>query len=320
MARRIRFFSSDATYHVMFRGNNGQSIFSSGSDCREFCLLIKEGVELYKHRILAFCFMSNHVHLAIQSKDVSISKICQNLCFRYTRFYHYRHNTTGYLFQGRFKSILIDDNIYLKELVRYIHLNPVRAQMVENPLDYRWSSHQAYLTNQESTWLDTSRVLQIFGQSEREAKEAFNRFVLSGIGENEKIDFESGFSDGVVGSDMFIEEPKIKSEGFQKNNPQSIDLTKLIYDVANWYKVDIEMLKVPGLERRMAHIRAMIALLIKDIPGMNLRELSTIFGRSDSSMSQAASRLEARIKGSNDLKTEFVNAREKVLGTYRGQA
>ena len=98
MARRTRFFSSE-------------------SDRRKFCFLIKEGAERYGHRILAFCFMMNHVHLAIQLKDVSLSKICQNLCFRYTRFYHYRHETTGYLFQGRFKSILIDDNLYLEKLV-----------------------------------------------------------------------------------------------------------------------------------------------------------------------------------------------------------
>jgi len=313
MARRTRFFSSGATYHVMFKGNNGQSIFSSESDRREFCFLIKEGAERYGHRILAFCFMTNHVHLAIQLKDVSLSKICQNLCFRYTRFYHYQHETTGHLFQGRFKSILIDDNLYLKKLVRYIHLNPVRAKMVDNPLDYRWSSHQAYLKNQESTWLDTNRVLQIFGVTYSEAKEAFHRFVMSGIEIDDETDFENGFSDGVIGSDMFIEEAKIKNSEFQNKKLQVIDLKKLICNVANWYNVDIKILKANGLERKTAHIRAVIALLIKETDG-NLRELSTFFNRTDSAMSQAALRLEEKLKVSNELKREYDNLKAILRG------
>src|SRR3990172_12163731 len=144
MARRARHSSNGATYHVMLRGNNGQQIFSSNRERCQFCLLMQEGVERYGHQILAFCFMSNHVHLAVRIKDVSLSKICQNLAFRYTRFYNWQHKTIGHLFQGRFKSVLVGSNRYLKELIRYIHLNPVRARLVENPLDYQWSSHQAY--------------------------------------------------------------------------------------------------------------------------------------------------------------------------------
>src|SRR5438128_178680 len=114
----------------MLRGNNGQAVFSSDAERCKFSLLMQEGTERYGHRILAFCFMTNHVHLAIQLKDVSLSKICQNLSFRYTQYYNKRHNTIGHLFQGRFKSILVEGKRYLKELIRYIHLNPVRAKIV----------------------------------------------------------------------------------------------------------------------------------------------------------------------------------------------
>lgn len=82
MASRMRHSFPGATFHVMLRGNNGQSIFSSDAERCRFCLLMQEGVERYGHRILAFCFMTNHVHLAIQLKEVSLSKICQNLAFR----------------------------------------------------------------------------------------------------------------------------------------------------------------------------------------------------------------------------------------------
>lgn len=173
MARRSRHSLPKAIYHVMMRGNNGQSIFSSDSERCRFCLLMQEGVERYGHRILAFCFMSNHVHLAIQLGDVSLSKICQNLAFRYTRFYNWRHKTIGYLFQGRFKSILVDGNNYLRKLIRYIHLNPIRARITDDPLNYRWSSHQAYLMQNEFTWLARDTGLQFFGESRQDATKNF---------------------------------------------------------------------------------------------------------------------------------------------------
>ena len=131
MARRPRFHFPGATYHVMLRGNNGKAIFTSDEERCRFCFLIQEGVERFGHQIYAFCFMTNHIHLALKVNDVPLSKIIQNLSFRYTRFFNWRHNVIGHLFQGRFKSVLVDGSRYLKHLIRYIHLNPVRANMVD---------------------------------------------------------------------------------------------------------------------------------------------------------------------------------------------
>src|SRR3990167_4228280 len=140
MSRRIRHSVPGGIYHVMMRGNNKQTIFASNSEYVQFCLLMQEGIERYGHHVLAFCFMPNHIHLAIQIGDVSLSKVCQNLAFRYTQFYNRQHVSIGHLFQGRFKSILVNGEIYLKKLIRYIHLNPVRAKLVTDPSEYFWSS------------------------------------------------------------------------------------------------------------------------------------------------------------------------------------
>src|SRR5205807_6833133 len=110
----------------------------------------------------AFCFMSNHIHLAIQVGDISISRIMQHLAFRYARYINRQQNRIGHLFQGRFKSILVDEDRYLKELVRYIHLNPVRANLVASPEEYVWSSHRAYMNQDEFTWLTQDRLLKRF--------------------------------------------------------------------------------------------------------------------------------------------------------------
>ena len=121
----------------MLRGNGGERIFFNDQDRWRMCLLIQEGDERYVHRLLGYCFMTNHIHLAIQVRQVKLSRIMQNLAFRYARYLNRKHKRIGHVFQGRFKSILVDSDRYLKELVRYIHLNPVRAGMVNLPEEYQ---------------------------------------------------------------------------------------------------------------------------------------------------------------------------------------
>ncbi|MDQ6998682.1 MAG: transposase, partial [Mariprofundus sp.] len=121
-------------YHVMLRGNGGIPIFENDEQRTHFCLLLQEGVVRYGHRVHAFCLMDNHVHLVIQVGTIDLSKIMQNVSFRYTRWFNARHKRIGHLFQGRFKAILVDEENYLLELVRYTHLNPVRAGLVEKQI------------------------------------------------------------------------------------------------------------------------------------------------------------------------------------------
>ncbi|MDH5561852.1 MAG: transposase, partial [Deltaproteobacteria bacterium] len=127
MARKPRIHYPGAVYHVILRGNGGQDIFFSKADRSRFYLLLQDGAERFSHRIHAFCLMTNHVHLAIQVGEVPLSRIMQNISFRYTGYLNRRKQRTGHVFQGRYKALLIDADSYLVELVRYIHCNPVRA-------------------------------------------------------------------------------------------------------------------------------------------------------------------------------------------------
>ena len=106
MARRLRFHLPSAIYHIMLRGNDGQPIFFCDEDRCRMCLLMQEGIERFGHIIHSFCFMTNHIHLAVQVGETSISRIMQNLAFRYTRYINRKYNRIGHLFQGRFKSII----------------------------------------------------------------------------------------------------------------------------------------------------------------------------------------------------------------------
>ncbi|MDT8445224.1 MAG: transposase, partial [Desulfuromonadales bacterium] len=131
MARKPRIHFPGAVYHVILRGNARQDIIFDDKDRCRFYLLMQEGLQRYNHRVLAFCLLNNHAHLAIQVGNVSLSRIIQNLSFRYTRWVNWRQKRIGHLFQGRHKAILVDADSYLLELVAYIHLNPVRAGMTE---------------------------------------------------------------------------------------------------------------------------------------------------------------------------------------------
>jgi putative transposase len=322
MARRARHSSPGAIYHVMIRGNNGQSIFSSDVDRSRFCLLMQEGVERYGYRILAFCFMSNHVHLALQLGDVSLSKICQNLSFRYTKFYNRKHKTIGHLFQGRFRSILVDGNNYLRKLIRYIHLNPVRAKIVDDPLHFPWSSHQAYLMQKEFTWLARDAGLQFFGDSRHEALERYHSFVLAGIGLDDGIDFKKGMATGVIGDDLFIE--SVRQESGSPNASEDklleVSLTQLLEAVADWYKIKVETFPVLGNDRKASRIRAVAAHLARSIQGVSLKEVADVCCRAANSMSQVATSLEAQMLKSERLKSEVGDLKAKLISTVRNSS
>src|SRR3989304_8290946 len=206
MARKPRLHISGGFYHVMLRGNGGQQIFFSDEDRLYFENLIEEGIKRYQHRIHAYCWMNNHVHLAIQVANVTLSKIIQNLSFRYTRWINKRESRIGHLFQGRYKAILIDADSYLLELVRYIHLNPVRARLVSDPARSRWSSPRAHLDHEAISWLTTDWVLSQFGQRASTARRAYPRFVPDGQAHGHREEFHRGADDSrLLGEDTFVQ-------------------------------------------------------------------------------------------------------------------
>jgi len=145
MARKPRIHHPGAIYHVMLRGNGGSDIFLDDQDRYRFYLLLQEGVERFGYRIHAFCLMSNHIHLALQVGTVPLSRIMQNLSFRHARWVNWRKATVGHVFQGRYKAILVDGDNYLLQLTAYLHLNPVRACIIQTPEDYCCSSYRHYL-------------------------------------------------------------------------------------------------------------------------------------------------------------------------------
>jgi len=299
MARKPRLHYPGTCYHVILRGNSGQDIFFDKQDRSRFFFLLQEGIEKYKHRIHAYCLMTNHVHLAVQVSDVSLSRIIQNVSFRYTRYINHRRNQVGHLFQGRYKALLIDADKYLLELVRYIHNNPVRAVMVKSAEQYIWSSHSAYLGKISVPWLTTDWILFQFAKESQRAIELYRDFVLAGKDEGHRKEFHHGNIEGrLLGEDRFAEEAfRSASQKFSRKTT----LEHVLLKVCEEYGVEVDELSGGSRQKRITEPRSVAALLIRDIDHISLMALSIRLKRDLSGLSQAASRLDKRMTKDSEL-------------------
>ena len=145
MARRPRIEFEGGFYHVITRGNQRQKVFIGENDFLKYLEFLTDYKDRYGFLLYAYVLMGTHVHLLIETGQVPLSKILQGINQRFTMYFNWRHGTVGHLFQGRYKAILCDRDAYLLSLVKYVHLNPIRAGIVRRPEEYRWSSHRAYL-------------------------------------------------------------------------------------------------------------------------------------------------------------------------------
>jgi REP element-mobilizing transposase RayT len=164
-------------YHAVLRGNHRQAIFACSSDYLCFEEIVARAVERYGASLFAYCWMTNHVHLAIQVNAAPLGAVMGIVASRYARAKQRSLATTGHLFERRYRARLVDAERYLLSLVRYIHLNPVRAGIVSRPADYPWSSHSAYLGATCPDWLCTDPVLGRFGRPIEVARAAYLRFM-----------------------------------------------------------------------------------------------------------------------------------------------
>jgi len=174
MPRKPRLDTHNGLYHVIAKGNDGCVLFRDPSDYLKFSLLLSDVREKDPHFLLAFCLMPNHVHLLMETLDISLSRIMHRLLLRYAIYFNGKHNRTGHLFQNRFKSKPCKDETYLLQLLVYIHDNPRRAGLVTSDKTYVHSSEQAYnLITGTRTPVDTRRTLELIGPSRKAARRAY---------------------------------------------------------------------------------------------------------------------------------------------------
>ena len=164
MPRSPRIHAPGAMYHVTLRGNHRQAIFFTPDDRSLLTRIVRDIIVECDAQLHAYCYMTNHVHALLQVRDTPLSRIMLLIAGRYARSVQARLETTGHLFEKRYHALLVDADEYLLTLLRYIHLNPVRAKLASSPDDYPWSSHHAYVGNRCEPWVTTEFALRCWAR------------------------------------------------------------------------------------------------------------------------------------------------------------
>jgi len=205
MSRPLRLEFPGSLWHITHRGNERRPIYRDDNDCVRFLELVAETVRRFKWIVSSYALMPNHYHLVVELTEAdTLSRGMQWLNSEYARWFNWRYDRVGHLFQGRFGGFLIDKETYFLEVLRYVVLNPVRANIVARPDDYRWTSYRAMTADVDAPdWLAVDDVLCRFGQERGLARERYRRFVDEGIGSTRRP-WDDLISDMYLGSEEWI--------------------------------------------------------------------------------------------------------------------
>jgi putative transposase len=311
---------------VMIRGIEGANIFHDDEDRRNFLSRIGKLVEKTGTRILAWVEMDNHVHLLLFSGQCGISMFMRRLLTGYAVWFNRRHQRSGHLFQNRYKSILCEEDQYLLELVRYIHLNPLRASVVKSmeELDrYPWSGHGVLLGRRQSDWQETEYVLRQFGIERRRAIRSYREFMEDGRSKERRPDFVGGglvrshggwsrvlslrergerpeHDSRILGQGEFVE--KMMREADERLARQirrgkgkgSVDA--VIKRMCHEEGVIEQELRSGGQRRKISEVRGKIACYLSREMGMSMAEIARNLGVGTSAVAMAIKKGESSLR------------------------
>ena len=182
MSRFARIDLPDTIYHIYTRANKGASLFLDDLDRHRFLGFLTRVKQKRPFELLSYCLMTTHYHLQLRILQDSLAKTMHLLNTLYAGWFNFRHRQFGHVFQNRYHSIIVDADGYLMNLNRYIHLNPVAANIVSAPVDYAWSSYQVYTGEKESDLISTDLVLGMFADNPIRQRQLYKEFVTEGIG------------------------------------------------------------------------------------------------------------------------------------------
>ncbi len=305
----------------MNRGRRGDEVFSGPEDFKVFIALLQESAELWDVKISAYCLMSNHYHLLIQTPQGNLSRYMRHLNGVYTQRYNRAHGSDGQLFRGRYKAILVEADSYLLELVRYIHRNPLRAGMVEKLDSYKWSSHSAYLSHSKNwDWLHKSFILAMLSTDLRKKINHYRKFIAQEDSEEICEIFGKKKLPGILGKAEFVDWVKrtFFEEKAHKQVPDSGKLApevERIKDAVCQY-YGIEKDRLMHSERGVSNDPRNVAIyMTRVLRQEGLLNISTAFGMQGySSASSAIDRLTKRMASDKGLQKSIAEVKQNIIG------
>jgi len=325
MPRQARLDVPGALHHIMIRGINKSSIFTDARDRVRFLDRLGKNIVETQSSVYAWALMETHVHLLVRSGRPGISALMRKLLTWYAQYYNRRHGRTGHLFENRYKSILCDEETYLLALVRYIHLNPVRAKVVRTmkELDgYPWSGHRMLIGRDENSWMDRAHVLGQFASRKGKAIREYRRFVQEGLGEGHNpmltggglIRSQGGWSqvlalrrreekeqsdERILGGGDFVDRVLREAEGRQLRQMRiwrrGMGIEDIIGEECRKGKVSEEELRMGSRRSRVSEVRAVIAYRSKEELGISGAEIARYLGVNTSSITRILARMDKLI-------------------------
>lgn len=253
--------------------------------------------------------MTNHIHLAMQVGEISISRIVHNLCSRYSKRYNRRHGRTGHLFEGRFRSFRVDTDEGAMRLVRYIHLNPFRAGLTEPLGAYPWSSQGPYLHGGGPNWLTTDWIANLFGRDSNSARRNLEEFVLAGLMDTEDEPNGPHPAPSTLEADSDFPAPNSVSPVWKLAT-----LDQVLGMVLEEFGCEESWLASRSLAHPLRETREFLACLVRECRDPTFAELAIQFGRDSSTLSHAASRLDSRLQNDDNLKKRWLDLTVKLAG------
>jgi len=306
MARKPRIEFEGALYHVISRGNQRQQIFKITEDYERYLKILGDYKARYDFVLYAYVLMGNHVHLLIETKAVPLSKILQGVNQSYTMYFNRRYATVGHLFQGRYKAMLCDKDSYLLSLVKYIHMNPVRAGRAKSPEAYLWSSHGSYIGQGRGRGIvDSELVLRIFSEDRRKARRAYREYMgQKGILRREEV--YATVDQRILGDEGFVEEVKARTgrsdvPGRRRHLYRLPEIAKAVEEM---YGVTLGQLRGKGRGEELGRGRRVMSLVAKEY-GYKGQELAGYLWRDPSVITRY-------LKEGNRLGTEVEKVHAKL--------
>jgi len=328
MARPLRIQYEGALYHITCRGNERRDIFKDDDDRREFLSILKKSLAIYSVKLFAYVLMTNHFHLLAETPLGNLSEFMRHFNITYTGYLNRRHGRVGHLYQGRYKSTLVDKEAYLSVLSRYVHLNPVRVRAVAKRSKdkrrkylntYSWSSLPGYLDNKKrAVFVDYSMVLAEYGGDTDQARTAYKKQLYNDLSDG--IDMTDGMVvSTIVGNEHFVtwvRETFLKEEK-RREQPSAGMIHRLCSRDAILAAVEKETGKdIGAIKKDKGDLRRIMMELLYRHGRLKGPEIGIIFGVDYSSVSQERKRLRERIANDPELGRLFTRF-ERALSSLK---
>ena len=309
MARPPRLQAPGTFHHLIARGNERRDVFRDDADRQDYLERIAVYRKRFGFRLYAYCLMPNHVHLAVEQGQEPLSAFMHALQSSYTQYFNRRYGRVGHLFQGRYKSFLVDCDRYFLTLLRYIHENPIKAGIVHEAHVYRWSSDRFFREGTDAPWLDLDRALAILGPNPREAIRRY-RELMDGPESASAYEALIAFGGRVKGDEEFAREALRPGSLPPRHHSWTAETVARSMAVSAGFS--LADLKGPSRRHDVSRSRILSAYLGKERVGIPIAEVARLFGRDDSALARRVRLLERRIACEPKLKEQIERVAESA--------